>query len=141
MPFITILSEIVLDLIRSRFGQIAVAFAVPWFWSGWRTDDAWRARVAAEKAEIERQYQAEVARQAQASREIADAAIKRADEERAISSELRDKIERYANAEKSLPSMAHCVVDDDFADVVRKLTPATRPAKPPRAAGQLRKAR
>ena len=133
--------DLIFNLAKSRLGQLAIAFAIAWFWAGWRTDAAWQARVAAEKAEIERQYQAELARQAVASAQIAQDAARRVEEEKALNLDLQKEIERYANEEKKIPSMAHCTVDDDFVDVVRKLSPPVRAAKPSGAAGKLRKAR
>lgn len=141
MPFLSIAFGFLSDLARSRIGQFAIVFAIAWIWSGWKMDASWRARVAAERVEIERLYQAEVARQAQAAREIAEEATRRVEEEMAVNSDLQEKIARYADDEKKLPSMAHCIVDDDFADVVRKLSPATRPPKPSAGSAKLRKAR
>lgn len=141
--------EAVAAILKSRFGQISAAFLVAWVWSGMRTNASWQARISAEKAEIERQYQAEVTRQAQAAREIAEAATKRVEEELRTNAEMQAIINEYANAEKAhaiapaRPDGANnCLIDDDFSSVLRRLSaPANRSPQPARAPAKLRKAR
>lgn len=137
------------SFLSSRFGQIVTAFVVAWFWSGWRADDHWKALIAAEKAQAEAAYRAEVARQERAAQEIAAAATARAEDDAALERELRAQIEAF-NAQESqnvppprtvkqiifreraeTPSSRPCVIDGDFSDVVRRLDSAgSRKAKP-----------
>jgi len=140
MPFIGSILTAIFQLFLSRPGQLILAFSVAWTWSWWRTDAHWRSVIAAEKAEIELRYQVEIARQAEAAREIAEAATTRVSEELELNADLKAKIERYANAEKKFHD-AGCFIDDDFAGVVQKLSPGLRAAKPAAGSGKLRKAR
>lgn len=148
MPFIGALLTSALQLLMSRPGQLALAFGVAWVWSWWRTDASWRSVIEAEKAKIERQYQAELARQAQAAQDIARDATARIEEESAYNADLKAILERYANDEanqqpagKQVIVRGDCVVDDNFIGVVRKLSSATHKAKSSGAASKLRKAR
>lgn len=146
---ISAIIEAVAAILKSRLGQIAAAFLVAWVWSGMRTNTAWHTRMAAEKAEIERQYQAEIARQAEAAKEIAADATRRVEEELRSNAEMQAIINEYANAEKPhaivvpRPAGANdCSIDDDFTSFLRRLSAsANRAPKPARAPAKLRKAR
>lgn len=153
LPIIQAFGSGLWSFLSSRFGQIVLAFAVAWFWSGWRADDHWRAVIAAEKAAAEAAYRAEVARQERAAQEIAAAATARAEEDTALERELRAQIEAF-NAQESqnvppprtvkqiifreraeTPFSRPCVIDGDFTGVVRRLDAAgSRKTKPPRRA-------
>lgn len=148
MPLIASILTAVFQLFMSRAGQLALAFAVGWTWSWWRTDAHWRAVIAAEKVKIEAQYQAELARQAQAAVDIARDATARVEAETAYNADLKAILEQYADEEaKQTPAPGkvivrdNCVVDDSLIGVVRKLSAATSKAKPSRPAAKLRKAR
>lgn len=137
----------------SRVGQIIIAAAVAWLWSGWRADDHWKAVIAADKAQVEAAYRAEVARQERAAQEIAAAATARAADDAALERELRTQIEAF-NAKESqnatpprtvkqiifrepAGAMAPhpCLIDGVFADRVRQFDAAARrPTKPSRRA-------
>lgn len=128
----------------SRAGQIIIAATVAWFWAGARADDHWRAIIAAEKAQAEAVYRAEVARQERAAQEIAAAATARAEDDAALERELRAQIEAF-NAQESQnvpaplpqPTAPHsrAVIDGDFERLVRQFdASARRPAKPSRPA-------
>lgn len=148
LPIIQAFGSGLWSFLSSRFGQIVTAFAVAWFWSGWRADDHWRAVIAAEKAQAEAVYRAEVARQERAAQEIAAAATARAADGAALERQLRaqidafnrqeSRIEPQVNAQKpqvNASSRLGCLIDGDFAGVVRRLdATARRPAKPSRAA-------
>ena len=153
MPFLSLLmpalklgADFLFRFIESRIGQIVIAFAVAWVWSGWKTDEAWQARVAAEKLEIERQYQAEVKRQFQAAQDIAVAATARAEQDAALVKNMQEIINSYSSKGapnivfKSGPAGA-CVVDDAFIGVVQQLTNASRKTKSSRSSSNIRKAR
>jgi len=132
----------------SRAGQIIIAAAVAWFWAGARADTHWRAVIAAEKAQAEAAYRAEVARQERAAQEIAAAATARAEDDAAMERELRAQIDAFnaqeSRVEHQVPPEKHqvsdrtpaaCSIDGGFAGVVRRLDAAARrPAKPTRAA-------
>lgn len=149
MPFIGPILSIAINICTSRAGQLALAFAVAWMWSWWRTDASWRAVIAAEKAQIERQYQAEVARQAQAAQDIARDATARVEQEMSFNADLQAIIERYAN-EEAKPQVGvsnktivrgDCAIDDNFIGVVRKLSSAASKAKSAGASSKFRKTR
>lgn len=125
----------------SRAGQIIIAFAVAWFWSGMKSDNYWQAQIAAENARREAAYQAEIIRQEEAAKEIARDATARAEEDAQVESDLRRQIEEFDKQEKSrapstpsCPSPDHyrCVVDDNFSNFVRKLDASNRTRKAPR---------
>lgn len=128
----------------SRMGQILIAFAVAWVWSGWRHDDYWKAVMASEKAAAQAAYRAEVKRQEQAAIEIAVAATARAEEDSALERELRAQIEAFNSQESQnvavTPSKpgairGRAVIDRDFANVLQRLdATARRPVKPSRSA-------
>lgn len=142
------------SFLSSRFGQIATAFVIAWLWAGWRADDHWRAVIAAEKAQAEAAYRAEVARQERAAAEIAAAATARAADDAELARELRAQIDAF-NAQESqnvppprtvkqiifresanAPSSRPCVIDNDFSGVVRRLDAAGR--RPTKAARRSR---
>ena len=150
MPIFAILQTLgsgLWSFLSSRFGQICLAFVVAWLWSGSRANDHWRAVIASERAAIEAAYRAEVARQAEAAREIAEAATARAEEDAAIERELRARIDDFNAQESSknaqpsrtvgspAPACRPCVIDHNFTDVVRHIDAAgARKAKSPRRA-------
>lgn len=144
LPVIQWLGSGFLAFASSRAGQIIIAATVAWFWAGARSDEHWRAVIAAEKARAEAVYRAEVARQERAAQEIAAAATARAEDDASVERELRAQIDAF-NAQESnnvpaslpQPTAPHsrAVIDGDFERVVRQLDAAARrPPKPSRAA-------
>jgi hypothetical protein len=144
LPIIQAIGSGLWSFLSSRFGQIVTAFVVAWFWSGWRSDDHWRAVIAAEKAQAEVAYRAEVARQERAAQAIAAAATARAADDDALVRELRSQIDAF-NAQESqiaptpLPQSpaadSRAVIDRSFERVVRQFDAAARrPTKHPRPA-------
>lgn len=137
MPFgffgaaIQLIGSFISSLVQSRIGQIAIAFVVGWVWAYWDTNDAWKTKIAAEKLEIERQYQAEIRRQQAAASDIAAAATVRAEDDQKAIDDLQKQIDEfnakeptYVPAPASKPAAcppARCAIDDSFAGVVRKL--------------------
>lgn len=133
------------DFASSRMGQIVIAFAVAWVWSGHNTDQEWQAKVAREQAAAVAALKAEAARQAEAAREIAEAATARAEEDDAAMAAMREKIAEFDAKEKSVAPLPRtifktvpagaCVIDDDFARVVRGIDAAgskTKASRRPR---------
>jgi hypothetical protein len=149
LPIIQAFGSGLWSFLSSRFGQIVTAFAVAWIWSGWRADDHWKAVMAAEKAQAEAAYRAEVARQERATHDIAVAATARAEDDAVLERELRAQIEAFnaqeiknvppARTIKQIifreraepPSSRPCVIDNNFSGVVRRLDAASR--RPPKS--------
>lgn len=153
MPFLALIipwaktaAEFFFRFIESRIGQIILAFVIAWVWSGWKTDEEWKSKIAAEKLEIERLYKAELNRQADAAHDIAVAATARAEEDAELVRNMQGIIDSYSNKGapnvvfKSGPAGA-CVVDDAFIGVVQQLTNASRKTKSSRSSSNIRKAR
>lgn len=150
MPFALILKAaggFLLDALRSRAGQIVLAFAVAWAWSAHRTNTRWEARVAAERAAAEAAYRAEVARQEAAARDIAREATERLAAEQAAAADMRGQITELERAEKHAPdtrvvvvngkktvSCRPCAIDDDFLRRLRNLDAVAGARKAPRRA-------
>lgn len=139
------------SFLSSRFGQIVLAAVLAWFWSGHRADERWRGVIAAKEAAAAAAYQAEVARQEQAAMEIAKAATERAEDDAALERVLRAQIDDFNFQENKhvapprtvkqiifrerIKTIAprSCVIDNDFAGVVRRLDAAARfPSRSPR---------
>lgn len=127
-----------INLASSRMGQLLIAACIAGGWAHYQTDARWRAFVAAEKAQERAAHDAEVARQAQATQEIAAAATERAEEGAALERELRAQIEAFnteerrgkhqVNAQKLQVdgrTPADCSIDDGFIGVVRRLDAAS----------------
>lgn len=135
-----------LGILGSAIGRLLLAFAIGWFWSGHRTDAAWQARVAAERAAAEAAYHAEVARQEHAAREIAEAATQRVEEDAALAAELRRQIALAERAEGNAPAAQNphrvirdsCRVGRDLVERVRVLDATARKSAPPRRPGDVR---
>ena len=151
-----ILSQIVLfgtsflgSLLQSRAGQLIIVGLVAWFWSAHSTATHWKSVIAQEKAEIERAYKAEVARQQKAAEDIAQAATERADDDARVVADMQAIITNYekkfkekAHVTANKPNPGDCVIDDHFSGVVQQLSSAARrTSKAPRAARGVRKAR
>ena len=149
MPMLRLLGADLWSFLSSRFGQICLAFAIAWVWSGWRADDHWRGVIAQREAAAQAAYRSEIARQSAAAQEIAAAATARADDDAALERELRAQIdaitaqestrEPQVNAQKpqvNAQKRPDCSIDGDFAGVVRRLDAAGR--RPPRVARRAR---
>lgn len=126
------------SVITSRIGQIAVSFVVAWLWAGWRSDDYWKAKIAAENAAREAAYHKEIIRQEEAARQIAADATARAEDDAKAQEEMRRIIEEFNNKEPiyvekkvPVPQPSNCHIDSGFADVVRKLDAQARASKAP----------
>lgn len=130
-------------LLPSRLGQIAVAFAVAWFWSSHNTSLEYEKRIAAEKAQIEAAYQAELQREQFATREIAEAATRRAEDDELAAKEMQAIIDEYASKQKEPVNARaqnnYCDIDSGFANVVQRLSEADN--KIGRASKRTRKVR
>lgn len=148
MPILKMFGADLWSFLSSRFGQICLAFTVAWVWSGWRTDDHWRDVIAVREAAAQAAYRAEIARQATAAQEIAAAATARAEEDAAVERDLREQINAFAaletpheapgqspNPSTQRSKAPACIIDGDFAGVVRRFDAAGRRApRPSRAA-------
>lgn len=142
--FFEILKSVIGSIIVSRIGQMAMVATVAWFWSAHNTSIKYERIHAAEKAAAETAYLKELIRQQQAAEEIAAAATQRAEDDSKVVANLQDIIADYENKLKEKPNAVKvdgCVVDDNFANVVRQLsTAASRSTKAPRRSSRIRKA-
>ncbi len=113
-------------LVGSRVGNIVVAFAVAWIASGIRHDHAWETKLAAQAAAMREAHAHEVAREAEAARDIAEAATSRAADDAQIVASMRGTIADLKSKEpihvtiSSPPDPVRCI-DRDFVERVRKL--------------------
>jgi ABC-type uncharacterized transport system fused permease/ATPase subunit len=123
---------------------LIVVAVLTWFFSAQHTTSYWKGVIAQEKAQIEAAYKAEIARQEEASKEIAQAATERAETDAQVAADMQKIISDYEKKTKEkhhVPATTHCVVDDDLTSVLRKLSNAgSRKAKPSPAARRVRKA-
>lgn len=122
--------SVFLSVISSRIGQVALALVVGYGWGWWKTDAGWRQSVAAERAQLEAKYQAELRRQAENAAEIAKAATQRAEEDAADLAKLQKTVEEFDRSQKNVKDS--CAIDDAFHAAASKLRqPASRnrPAK------------
>lgn len=124
MPFL----PIILQVLSSRFTQIALAFGIGWVWSYVDTNNYWNVRIAREKAAAEAVYQAEVSRQKQAAENIAKDATFRAEQDAELVKDLQKQIDEFDQKERVIVKTQQlpCVVDRNFADVVRGLKSSPR---------------
>lgn len=125
---------ILLAVIGSRVGQIALALLVGYGWGWWRTDAGWRDTVAKERAAAEAALQIERARQDAAAREIAAEATRRLAEEQEMTASMRRQIDDLKRSEADAPktNCPACRVDDDFIRRMRDLDAAGRKTRSPR---------
>jgi predicted transcriptional regulator len=124
MPFI----PIALQVLSSRFTQIGLAFIIGWFWAWIETDNSWKVQIAKEKAAAEAVYKAEIARQKQAAENIAKDATFLAEQVDELVKDLQKQIEEFDQKERVIVKTQKlpCVVDRNFADVVRNLKSSPR---------------
>jgi hypothetical protein len=136
--------NIALSVLGNRFGQIAIAFVVAWLWSYHETSVHYEKLIAAEKAAANAAYKAELARQAQAAKDIAQEAAARSEADAKAASEMQKMIDDYASKLGEKPNEitkivnSPCVVDSEFSNVVRKLDSLGRKAKPTRSSVKFR---
>lgn len=137
-----------LSVFGSPLGRAALAFLVAWVWSGYRTDAAWRVRVAADRAAAEAAYQTELARQERAARDIAEAATRQVEEDAALAEALKRQLAEAEKAEShetitviggnTRRVSRPCVIDRAFADKLRQLDRADRKGASARRAAHVR---
>lgn len=124
MPFL----PIILQVLSSRFTQIALAFIVGWVWSYVDTNNYWNVRIAREKAVAEAVYKAEVDRQKQAAENIAKDATFRAEQDAELVKDLQKQIDEFDQKERVIVKTQQlpCLIDSNFANVVRSLKSSPR---------------
>ena len=132
------------SIVQSRIGQIALAMIVAWFWSAHETTVKYEKIIAAEKASVEAAYKAELLREALATREIAEAATRRAEDDAEAAKDMQAIIDEYAAKLKDTPNAQvkisdNCSIDGDFARVVQQLGESSY--RHPRAARRTQKLR
>ena len=141
-----IIKSIATSIISSRIGQFGIVALVSWFWATHETNVKWRSIIAAEKAQIEALYRAELQRQEKAIQEIEQLASKRESENIEVVADMKATIEEYMKKVKEQPNVVaktrvvhDCPVDSEFADVVRKLdSTRARKANPPARTNRVR---
>jgi hypothetical protein len=142
-------ASILFELARTRVGNIVIAFAIAWAWSGARHDAECDAHEAAARAAAERAHAQELAREAEAARDIAAAATARVEEDgkalnaqQAVIDNLKlgipnvtPKISRATPGSTPDPVF----LDRDFISVVRQFDAADRAPAPTQSAAGLRR--
>jgi len=139
-----ILKSILGSIISSRIGQLGIVALVSWFWSSHETAVKYQKMIAAEKAAVEAAYRAELQRQEYVSREIAEAATRRAEDDLDAARDMQSVIDEYEKKLKEQPNVKvkverNCDIDSDFAGVMRQLSDAD--SRHSRAARRSRKLR
>ena len=115
------------SLIESQIGRLGLVALVAWLWGAHQANVKWEKYEAAQKAAIEAAYKAELARQAQAAKDIAETAAAKAEEDAAAASEMQKIIDDYAKQIGEKPNEitkivnAPCIVDDGLINVVRRI--------------------
>ncbi len=132
------------EFFSSHIGQLVLVGLVCWFWSAHRTNVKWEARVEADRQAAVAAAKAEETRQADAAREIAEAATDRLAEEQALVRDLQAQIEAFDKEEtiadeKPIPSgkpsctpavVRPCRVDDAFFRRLQQLDAAAHRRAP-----------
>jgi len=142
MPaFLLTFGQMFLSFASSRVGNIVFAALIAFVWGHHRADVACREEAADAQVKLERAFWAEVDRQRKVAKEIEDRARQREGENAVVARAMQAKIDEYAKKESkdvsSEPPLSpvsgatpraprSCVVDDDFARVVRSLDAAGR---------------
>lgn len=145
--FWEIAKSLLVSVIGSRIGQLAIVALVSWFWGSHQTAVKYQKIIAAEKAAIEAAYKAELQRQEYATREIAEAATRRAEDDLDAARDMQAVIDDYSKRLKEKPNVKvkvdhDCGIDSDFAGVLRQLSDAdSRHSRAARRSGKLRKTR
>lgn len=148
MPPLAPILSLLWSILTSRVGQICMAALIAGgtgYFKGYEHADAsWKAEVAQRESAAKQAQADELARELDAHKKIAAAANERADEQAAISAELKRQIDLMAQSEEANDQpppagapAAPCIsrVDPDFAGRVRDLDAAgNRAAKPTRSA-------
>lgn len=128
MPFLSVLLQSVNFILGSRLTQIALAFGIGWVWSYVDTNNYWNVRIAREKAVAEAVYKAEVEREKQAAINIAKDATIRAEQDAEVVKDLQRQIDEFDQKERVIvkTQKSPCVIDRNFADIVRGIKPSSR---------------
>jgi hypothetical protein len=135
----------------SRIGQLLIAFGVAWIWSGHRAHVACEQERAAFRASLEHAHQVELAREANAARDITTAATRRIEDDAAPLNRQTSEIEKLRNMEIFSVQPINIVaphvapdprfLDPDFIGVVREFDAAgDRTAETPKRTAAVRRA-
>ena len=145
--FWEIAKSLFVSVIGSRVGQLAIVALVSWFLGSHETAVKYQKIIAAEKAAVEAAYRAELQRQEYATREIAEAATRRAEDDADAAKDMQSVIDDYAKKLKEQSNVKvkvdrNCGIDSNFAGVVQQLSDADRRhSRAARRPAKLRKAR
>jgi hypothetical protein len=143
MPPVAAVLQVVGAVLGSRLGQIIIAAVLAYGYGHHRANVAWEARVAAQEAALKQAHAEELAREAEATREIGAAATARAEVDAAVAAELRAKIDHLKIEEPAdappivrtvrVPAAPRsCAIDDAFARSVRQFDASARTPAPAR---------
>lgn len=127
MPILTI----ILDILASRIGQIALSFGAGFLYAWLGTNHAWEIKVASERSAAQAIYKAEIERERQASVSIAKDATIRAEQDAREMDDLQRMIDDFDKKERIIVKTEKgkcypCTIDRSFADVVRRVAPRNR---------------
>jgi len=123
--------SVIMEVLGSRLGQVALSFGVGFLYAWLSTNHAWEIKVASERASAQAAYKAEIDRERQAAVIIAKDATIRAEQDANEMSELQRIISDFDKKERVIVKTekgkcAPCTVDRSFADVVRRVSPRSR---------------
>lgn len=127
MPILTI----ILDILASRIGQIALSFGVGFLYAWLSTNHAWEVKIASEQSAAQAMYKAEIERERQAAVSIAKDATIRAEQDAREMDDLQRVIDDFDKKERIIVKTekgkcSPCTIDRSFADVVRRVSPRNR---------------
>lgn len=145
--FLEIAKSLLVSVVSSRIGQLAIVALVSWFWGSHETAVKYQRIIASEKAAVEAAYRAELQRQEYAAREIAEAATRRAEDDADAAKDMQSVIDDYAKKLKEKSNVKvkvdhDCGIDSNFAGVLQQLSDADRRhSRAARRAAKFRKTR
>ena len=127
MPIVSM----ILEVLASRLGQIALSFIAGFVYAWLSTNHAWELKIASERSAAEAVYKAEIERERQAAISIAKDATIRAEQDARDMDELQRLIDDFDKKERVIVKTekgkcAPCTIDHGFADVVRRISPRRR---------------
>ena len=121
----------IMEVLASRIGQIALSFMAGFTYAWLSTNHAWEIKVASERSAAQAVLKAEVERERQAATIIAKDATIRAEQDANEMSELQRIISDFDKKERVIVKTEKgkctpCTIDRDFADVVQRIRSGRR---------------
>lgn len=115
-------------LLPSRLGQLMLVGVIAFYLGVWDTKWKYEAKIAADKAVADYALKQEKLRQEQATKEIAEAATRRAEDDFAVQTDMQKIIDDYEKKLKERPNVkvksvtSSCNLDIDDVRVVQQLS-------------------